>query len=123
MPKTETIAVPQTKAAKAKTTQAPQTKTTKGPKKRKEPVPVVEKSKGTMSEAAEKRLTDRCAVWVGAREKTGSGLTKDDLMLSPNTGRIVSKKAGAASARRYHEGETKDDLDNNRTSPNAARQK
>ena len=39
----------------------------------------------------------RRAVWEGRAQKTRGGLTRDDLMVSKSTGKIVSKRASRAS--------------------------
>ena len=43
----------------------------------------------------------RRAVWEGRAQKTRGGLTRADLMVSKSTGKIVSKRASAASKRSY----------------------
>lgn len=43
----------------------------------------------------------RRAVWEGRAQKTRGGLTRDDLMVSKSTGKIVSKRASRASKRNF----------------------
>ena len=43
----------------------------------------------------------RRAVWEGRALKTRGGLTRDDLMVSKSTGKIVSKRASRASKKSF----------------------
>ena len=43
----------------------------------------------------------RRAVWEGRAQKTSGGLTRDDLMVSKSTKKIVSKRASRASKRNF----------------------
>lgn len=43
----------------------------------------------------------RRAVWEGRKHSTSGGLTRSDLMVSKSTGKIVSKRASAASKRSF----------------------
>ena len=55
----------------------------------------------TYPDAALTLAGQRRAVWEGRARKTRGGLTRDDLMVSKSTGKIVSKRASRASKRAF----------------------